>query len=273
MRRTWYMIPVLAVFAAGMLIGGQPEIELIRKAQADQTFDYTGGPFDIGRLSDELITAGIVPISMHGEGSPTTVVSIMVADGVSQASVTAVVNAHVSTATKASDLILVRRNAANDGFEIGRLGGIWSPWDPDFVKSTRKGSDETNSTNTLANCAGLNFTLKSDTVYDFNFTIYFTAAAATTGLVLSMDGPASPVAVRFGAEIAESSTSFRNGSAASYNAELVGQNSGGAAALVAHIHGTVQTNSSGGTLKVRFRSEVNGSAVTILKGSHGELKS
>lgn len=259
---------ILGVLAALLIARTQPGA---RVASADQAFEYSGGTYDVGRLGDELVAAGITPITVRDRGAG--VIEVVVADGVQQSAVTAVVNAHSPTATKASDLILVRRNAANDGYEIGRLGGTWSAWDPNLVRVTRKGADQANSTNALADCTGLDFpNLLAGRVYDFRFTIYFTAAAATTGLVLSVNGPASPTAVRFGADIAESVTARRVGSQAAYNAEVVGTSSAGATVLMAQLHGTLQTNASGGTLVVRFRSEVNGSAVTILRGSCGELK-
>ncbi len=276
MRHSYIFLAGAVVATATLLLavpsGKAPEI--LRAASADQTFTYGPGTYDVGRLSDELIaTPGISLITIRGTDIP-GVIEVVVADGVQQSVVTAVVNAHNPLAVKANDLILVRRNAANDGYEIGRLGGPWNAWDPDLVKSTRKEADQSNSSNVnFADVTGLSFPVAANKVYDFDFTIYFTTAAAQTGLVLSVNGPSSPVAVRYSAQIGESATAWRTVVQTAYDQPVTGTTSTAGTALVAHVRGTIQTNSAGGTLVVRFRSEVNGSAVTILRGSVGSLRS
>lgn len=55
------------------------------------SFAYGPGTYHIGRLSDELVTAGITPITIRGT---TTDIVIVCNDGQAQAAVTTVVNAH-----------------------------------------------------------------------------------------------------------------------------------------------------------------------------------
>lgn len=57
-----------------------------------QTFDYTG-TFDLGQLSDEFVAAGITPETIRGS---TGAIDVVVGDGVLEASVDAVVTAHVA---------------------------------------------------------------------------------------------------------------------------------------------------------------------------------
>lgn len=126
-------------------------------------------------------------------------------------------------------------------------------------------SDGTN----LANVADLAFAVDAGHKYRFRFVVFFTAAAGTTGIVLSVNGPASPTYLQFGAIIGESATAFRTIAATVYDTALVGTNSAGT--LMAIVEGVVENGANSGTLALRCRTEVNGSAVTVKRGSYGEI--
>jgi hypothetical protein len=140
------------------------------------------------------------------------------------------------------------------------------------INPVRLTANRVNSTNVLADVADMAFQLKPNTNYIFSFTGAYTAAAATTGLSIAINGPTSPTVFRLIGCIAESATTTRQGAASAYNTALTGTASGAATALPFWVEGNITTGANAGVLQLRFASEVNGSAVTILAGSWGELK-
>lgn len=136
----------------------------------------------------------------------------------------------------------------------------------------RLAASEVNSTNVLADVPGLSFQLKPNSHYSFTFIGGYTAAAGTTGLSLSVNGPASPSVLGVVGCIATSAIATTQGVGVAYNTPLTGSASGGATRLPFWVDGNISTGAAGGTFVLRFASEVNGSAVTILAGSMGELK-
>jgi hypothetical protein len=140
------------------------------------------------------------------------------------------------------------------------------------INLVRLAANRVNSTNVLADVTDLSFPLKPNSHYVFAFTGAYTAQAGTTGLSLGMNGPVSPALFRLIGAIAESATATRQGATGAFNTALTGTASGGATALPFWLEGNISTNAAGGMLQLRFASEVNGSTVTILAGSWGELK-
>jgi len=139
------------------------------------------------------------------------------------------------------------------------------------IFGVRKSADEATSSNAFGNCADLAFTLAPNTSYYFRFEGAYTSALATTGLQLSVNGPASPTFLAFGGQIAESVTAVRNGVAGSYDVAIAGTGSAAATPLPFWISGSITTGATGGLFTLRMRSEVNASAVTVKRGSVGQL--
>jgi hypothetical protein len=139
------------------------------------------------------------------------------------------------------------------------------------IMGVRKTADESTSSAAFVNCTDLSFQLAANTSYKFKFTGAYTAAAATTGLQLSVNGPGAPTFVRFVGVISTTTTSVFYGVGAAYDAAIANVNSGGATALPFSIEGSITTDATAGLFSLRFRSEVGGSNVTILRGSIGEL--
>ena len=110
--------------------------------------------------------------------------------------------------------------------------------------------------------------IEPQTCLSFQAWLYFTAAAPGTGLVTSLNGPPGAAAVIVTMLTGESKTNLRNLSATGYDIPLIGTGSGGSNTnLSAQVSGTVENGSGSGSLLLRFRSEVNGSAVTRARGS------
>lgn len=107
-------------------------------------------------------------------------------------------------------------------------------------------------------------------VWSFDATLYFLTAAATTGIVVALSGPASPANVVYALETGETATAWRTLPASAFDTALVGT-AGLSTILVARVSGTVENGSNAGTLTVKFRSEVNGSGVTVKRGSYSRF--
>lgn len=123
-----------------------------------------------------------------------------------------------------------------------------------------------------SNVTGLEWTLLPNRHYVFTFDGAYTSAASTTGLQLALSGPVSPLVFVCGIEIAETATVWRTAAVSAYDTGGNSTASLGATPLLFHIFGNISTNSAGGTLQLRFRTEVNTSQVTVAAGSYSELK-
>jgi hypothetical protein len=139
------------------------------------------------------------------------------------------------------------------------------------VSAVRLALAQSTSLIALSDVAGLSFQLKANSHYAYEFVGAYSAAAATTGLKLAVNGPATPVMVRMAAWLAESVAAARYGAFAAYDTPLAGLNSGGATNLPFSCKGNVSTGAVGGPFTLRFASEVAGSQVTVGAGSYGLL--
>lgn len=144
----------------------------------------------------------------------------------------------------------------------------------EFVR-VKKSSDTPNSSNTTwVTDPHLTFSLTANTDYEFGFSIAFTSAALTTGLQLALTGPASPTLFAADIRVPISKTAEVQVKARAYDDPALGTavdviN----VPLLATITGLIRVGATAGSLAVRFRSEINASAVTLKQGSVGRLKS
>jgi len=106
-------------------------------------------------------------------------------------------------------------------------------------------------------------------VWSFECIVYFLTAASTTGLVVQVDSPASPAASQISFTTFETATVIRNLTGAQ-GVALVGT-AGLATVLEARVSGTIENGSNAGNIILKFRSEVNASAVTAKRGSWGRF--
>lgn len=134
-------------------------------------------------------------------------------------------------------------------------------------------SDVTNNNataNTIADVTGLSFSVTAGETYMFWATIWYTAAATTTGSRWSVNGPASPTRLGYRSNYSLTSTSETTNSGltaydlpAAANATSTATTTGGNIAVVAGII----TPSANGTVIIRFASEVSSSAIVAKAGS------
>lgn len=136
----------------------------------------------------------------------------------------------------------------------------------------RKASDQSSTTTTFADVTGLTFPVSASTSYSIDCRLSYTSAATTTALQLALNGPASPTAMRYTVEMSTTATARHNSSQSAYDTVVNPATGGGATALPARLQGTLEVGSTGGTLALRMRTEVNASAVTIQRGSYCTLQ-
>jgi hypothetical protein len=137
--------------------------------------------------------------------------------------------------------------------------------------------DVQNTTVVIADCTGLSATLEANKMYLFKFRVVYTTAIYSTGILLSVNGPAftaGTLSIDTLLPLANTSNMAPN-HASAYDAGIVSTQAGTATGdngrfFYAEVCGTVSTTASD-TLILRFRSEVAGSAVTIKAGSLLEL--
>jgi len=132
--------------------------------------------------------------------------------------------------------------------------------------------DTSTTSNTVRSAiTGMLFTVRANTTYHFKFHIYCTAAAATTGVRISVNGPAGLTALRMGGLCANSTTAFFSGVVTAINTDILTTGSGGATATMQLISGTVRVGSTDGTIQAQVISEVSASNVTVLTDSWGQV--
>lgn len=137
----------------------------------------------------------------------------------------------------------------------------------------RKTSDQNNSSNTtLADVTDLSWSIVASGIYVVEFYIFHVSAATSTGLVLALNGPASPDRVRYFVHSPTSATATFHGGATAYDTAIIA--TGVVSTSVpqgTYMHGYVDNGANAGTLTLRMRSEVSGSNATIQEGSWGRL--
>lgn len=132
------------------------------------------------------------------------------------------------------------------------------------------GADQVNNNatpDTMQDVTGLSFPVLAGEVYWFEFEIYYTAAATTTGSRWAINGPGAP-AVAYRSEYSlTTTTSTRNAHVNAYDLPAVSNaSSASTAANLATIAGWIAPGAPGNVI-ARFASEVAGSAITAKAGS------
>ena len=129
-------------------------------------------------------------------------------------------------------------------------------------------ADRQSTSTSFADVTDLTLSVLASTTYVVTCTLSYTTAVSTTALQLAVNGPASPTALRYAVETSTTATARHNASQSAYDTVVNPATGGAATALPVTLYGTLENGSNAGTLAVRFRTEVNASAVTILRGSY-----
>lgn len=124
-------------------------------------------------------------------------------------------------------------------------------------------SSTSQSSNTTYSNPFAGIPVLSGVKYRVQVVILYTSAAATTGIRPSFSGPSIPEFFAVGTNQTGSGVEMAASAALGTDLQFTGAEASGACLL---INASLQPNASG-TLQFRFRSEVNGSAITVQAGS------
>lgn len=124
--------------------------------------------------------------------------------------------------------------------------------------------------NTIASITGLEFSVTAGEGYKFKFTIFYTAAATSTGSRWSIAGPTSPTQLAFSTRNTLAAAAGTDGETTTFNtaydSPAASNASSAAAGNIAIIEGFIEP-SANGTVTGRFASEITNSAIVAKKGS------
>lgn len=111
----------------------------------------------------------------------------------------------------------------------------------------------------------------ANTAYAFQFHILADADATTTGIDVSVTGPASPTQIEYECESYSSAPAKAYTSATTYDANQASANSCGAARRWYRIRGVLRNGANAGTLSARIKRENVGTGPNVRAGSYGLL--
>lgn len=144
------------------------------------------------------------------------------------------------------------------GDTLNGVGGGSDPWS--FIKLA---ADVANSTVTLADVTGLSFTATANATYIVELTGTFQAAATTTGIALALTIPSGTIS---GFALHPTSATVSGSVEQIASGATTGATSGvRAAATNVPVRGRwiIAIGATGGSVQLRFRSEIATSAVTM----------
>lgn len=122
--------------------------------------------------------------------------------------------------------------------------------------------------NTMQDVTGMSFAVEAGKLYQYEFSILFSANATTTGSRWAITGPATPTYLCYSSEYSlTATTTTRNANVVAYDSPAAtNATSGDTASNLAYIFGMIQPSASG-TVIARFASEVTEAAITARAGS------
>lgn len=157
--------------------------------------------------------------------------------------------------------------------ELKVYGGTsWAPVQttPPVFLVLAKSADQANSSTTRADISDLTVPIAANEVIHFHAYLIGSSSSNATGICHSINGPTSPseVAATIVGWTGTNGATLATTPAAAYTDEQVNTGSPASSARrVFGIYGRVINGATAGTFALRFRSETNGSAVTIHRGS------
>jgi len=146
--------------------------------------------------------------------------------------------------------------------QLHQVGNVWI---------VRLGSNVTDTTGAFQNAVGLHWPVRPNTNYVYEFTGFYNTALASTGLHLSVNGPAGPNSLRGAGVIYTSKTALFADVLLAYDTPIAAPGSLGTTVLPFTLRGNLAVGNTGGNFGLRFRSGAAGSQVQIFSGSHGVL--
>jgi hypothetical protein len=139
-----------------------------------------------------------------------------------------------------------------------------------------KTADESNSTTTLDDVDEMFFDVDPGQEYEFEFDVPYSSAASGTGLGLAISGPATPDYLTYSVQIFGvtsdgASASFIGAGTASDDVVQGPSVQQANLVYIARVNGILKNGPNAGQIKLRFKSEIAASAVTIKAGCIGKI--
>lgn len=145
-----------------------------------------------------------------------------------------------------------------------------------YRRTVSSGDFSTSSDSAYTQVTDLDFNIIPSTDYTVTCKLLTSAAAGTTGLQLQVTGPASPTEVT-------KTRNYHNNSAAAWttttqtafdatNADDGATGSCSTSRCQTDVMVVIRNGSTGGTVELAIQSEVNGSAVTVYRGSYCDIQ-
>jgi hypothetical protein len=123
-----------------------------------------------------------------------------------------------------------------------------------------KPSDQTNIGTAYADTIGTGLAVLANTTYEFEFNIIADADAATTGVDVACNGPASPISINYIQSYWTTATALSFRPATAYNNNTASTGSAGAIRAIYRVFGILRNGPNAGTLIATIKRENVGSA-------------
>lgn len=183
----------------------------------------------------------------------------------------------------ANGFLLVLNNRTTTGDPTGVTGGMyyntadgeyrayqstgWSTIQP--VRYVYLSADVSRTATSYADVTGMSFTVAANKDYEIKCSVIYRTAATATGIGIALNGPPSPTLIAGQFTSNSSATAFNGRSFNAYNG--TGKTTGVQTAnadTYGLFNAYFKNGATGGTLTLRYASEVNGSSVTVRAGSY-----
>jgi len=134
-----------------------------------------------------------------------------------------------------------------------------------------KPSDQTLIGTAFVDVSGLALAMAANTAYAFEFGLVCDADAVTTGIDVSVNGPASPTSVDYEVSYWTSATARTERGFTAYNGNTASTASNGATRKLYRVRGVVRNGANAGNLVPRAKRENVGTGPNVRAGSYGLL--
>lgn len=123
----------------------------------------------------------------------------------------------------------------------------------------------------FADVTSTGLAVAANTSYAFEFQIIADADAVTTGIDISVNGPASPTSINYTVTYWTSATVTAKRPFSVYDGNTASTGSNGATRAVYTVKGVLRNGANAGTLVARAKREAVGTGPNVRAGSHGFL--
>lgn len=134
-----------------------------------------------------------------------------------------------------------------------------------------KTADQTAIGTSLANVTDMGFPVEANANYAFEFYLICDSDATTTGIDVSLNGPASPTNIDYLTTYWTSATAFTTVGAVAYQNDTASTASNGTSRRIFTVFGILRNGANAGTLIPQAKRENVGTGPNVRAGSYGFL--